>query len=649
MQEAKLRDLIAKDISKLKPGLTFLRKEKYIPNECGTRSFIDLYAKDENGRHVLIEIKRSDAAARQALHEVTKYVEGVKQHLGAKDTEIHVIIASTEWRELLIPFSRFTANIGFSIEGFNIITADDDADFRVESVPPLPTQNGRFIAPWHNIYWYTNEEALEQGVLSIQSAYAEKGVDDYIIITLYFQNRETLEERRASMRSAIAQMTGLDKSELSEDIPDVPVHEYVAYTARQMLSNETSLQMLAKDEDAFFEAQESLEDMGAEELACYLHGSIDSLDPRPIYDFYEIGYPAKFSMLVESENCTPLKLIRHGMFQRNTCLNDEVFYAELRGEDGATGQRFKRTVDIKNLAHVRTLKEDIVIALCNNPVWRNHILRIIDEIQAEFPNAKIEMSIFNPCTGVFTIYYATTREDGLLYIPSYHIIVKTPETVRMYYGILQECGSALTFPQILKKYYDSSIFALLHTMTWGGADSRDNDIIEDLGAQYRSCRVDIDGDERLSSVLKDEKWRPCETRQSFDAFIEYANKNETLLCQIIRKISPRDMGAFVDSSSSDIMLGKYVDVTLEKKNQYYSGAPSACDICKCPFEDDNFMVDGKMRDHSAWAHMCADCFGAYGENIAWGQGQLYKKDDEGWLLVGGAKDTSDDGDEYSSS
>lgn len=84
MKESALRDLIAQKISQLKPGLTLLQKEQYIPGEHGTKSFIDLYARDEKGRHVLIELKRSNTAARQALHEVSKYVEQVKRTLAQR-------------------------------------------------------------------------------------------------------------------------------------------------------------------------------------------------------------------------------------------------------------------------------------------------------------------------------------------------------------------------------------------------------------------------------------------------------------------------------------------------------------------------------------------------------------------------------------
>ena len=37
MKESALRDLIAQKISQLKPGLTLLQKEQYIPGEHGTK------------------------------------------------------------------------------------------------------------------------------------------------------------------------------------------------------------------------------------------------------------------------------------------------------------------------------------------------------------------------------------------------------------------------------------------------------------------------------------------------------------------------------------------------------------------------------------------------------------------------------------
>ena len=641
MKESQLRDLISLNINKLQSDLILLKKEQYIPNEFGTNGFIDLYAKDKFGNHVLIEIKRSNAASREALHEVNKYVEGVKQHFGVKDAEIHVIIASTEWGELLVPFSRFASDTTFSLQGYEIVITGDDADFHVNLVHPLSVSQGRFIAPWHDMYWYRDTSALENGVHSIQKAYQEKQIDDYVLITFYFRNELSVEERVAAMRTSIAQMVGIDESEVSP-LPEIPVYEYIAYTGLQILTKEKCLKILSRDSDVIEEVQELLPDMEEEEALCYLHESVGGMKPRAQNDYYEIGYPAKFGNLLDAPNSEILNIIRHGSFARNALLSDETIISELRGEDGSTGQRFKKKISINNTAHIRTLKSEISSCLSDNPIWKAHILRIIEEIQAEFSDSEIDISIYNPCTGVFTIYYSTTRKDGLLYIPSYHIIVHNPKDVRMYFGALEKAGEALTFPQILDKYYSGNLDALLLAVTWGGKDSRDSDIIEDLGARYRSFRCDKMEEGHVFFKLQDDKWRVCPPTDFITLFSQYLEDNEKLVHQIITKIHPRNNGAFFDMGSSTLSLDKLVDMNFaKKKNRYFDGAPPECDICHCSFEDEKYMIDGKLKDHGAWACMCADCFKSFGEGIAWGQGQLYLRTFRGWLLVGGSIDDSD--------
>ena len=45
-------------------------------------------AKDSQNRYVLIELKRSDAVARQVIHEVLKYIEGIKENKSLKNDEL---------------------------------------------------------------------------------------------------------------------------------------------------------------------------------------------------------------------------------------------------------------------------------------------------------------------------------------------------------------------------------------------------------------------------------------------------------------------------------------------------------------------------------------------------------------------------------
>lgn len=639
MKESALRDLIAQQIDKLKPGLTLLQKEQYIPSEYGTKSFIDLYAKDEKGCHVLIELKRSATASRQAIHEVNKYVERVKQYFGAKDFEIHVIIASTEWEELLLPFSRFYADAGFSVEGIQIDISEDNINFQVRSILPLTIVQGRFVAPWHNVYWYTDNSAFQQGIAAIKHAYRQKGIDDYVIVKFYLPDHSTSDERRAALRAKVANILNVAESELSDSLLNVslPAHEYIAYTAVQKLSKDKCLQIISCDKDKLKEAQELLPSMGEDEALCYLHESIEFVEPSPRSDYYEIGYPSKFSKFCELPNCTSLGIIRHGIFLRNAVLTDDVIYSELEGKDGSTGQKFKRTVDMKELAHIKNLKEDIATVLETNPVWRNHILQIIEEIKVQFPDSEIDIYVFNPSTGVFTIYYALAKENGYLYLPNYYILIKNPNVTRLHFGALEATGSSMTFPQLLQKYYDGNLAGLLMTVIWGEKDERDSDIIEDLGAQYRSYRFDLSGGKVTEFfTLQDGKWRPCEACSPDALFNTYVDKNQTLVNQILFKIHPRDKGVFFDSNNTDISLEKYVDMeTAKKRNIFYSDAPDICDICKVPLSHEKFMVDGAVQGDFSWANMCADCFCAYGVKIGWGYGQLYKREADKWLLVGG--------------
>lgn len=378
MKESALRDLIAQKISQLKPGLTLLQKEQYIPGKHGTKSFIDLYARDEKGRHVLIELKRSNIAARQALHEVSKYVEQVKQHFGVKDSEIFAIIASTEWGELLLPFSRFCEDAGFSIEGIQIDVTEDHSDFQARPISPFATIRGRLIAPWHHIYWYTDKDALQRGIAAIERAYSAKGIDDYVIVSFYLPDPSTPEERRAALLSEVANMLKVPQASLSTSLASFspPTYEYMAYTAVQMLPDETCLQIISCDEALFEEAQ-----------------------------------------------------------------------------------------------------------------------------------------------------------NAILLMPK---------------------GPALTFSQLIKKYYHGSLAALLETVTWGGRDERDSYLVEDLGAQYQSYRFDIlHGTATGFFTLQDAKWRPCGPVALPVLFQIYAEKNQSLVREILETIKPHDRGTFFECHPVD--------------------------------------------------------------------------------------------------
>ena len=73
--ETDLRDHVAADLTLLEAGLTLVTTEFPLPNAVGTRGRVDILARDRHGMWVVIELKRSNTSAREALHELAKYVE----------------------------------------------------------------------------------------------------------------------------------------------------------------------------------------------------------------------------------------------------------------------------------------------------------------------------------------------------------------------------------------------------------------------------------------------------------------------------------------------------------------------------------------------------------------------------------------------
>jgi len=83
MNESIIRESLFKTLSQHFPNLTPINQEVYLKID-DKRSFIDILAHDEKNNYVIIELKRTNQASRQALHEVFKYTEFVKKNYAVK-------------------------------------------------------------------------------------------------------------------------------------------------------------------------------------------------------------------------------------------------------------------------------------------------------------------------------------------------------------------------------------------------------------------------------------------------------------------------------------------------------------------------------------------------------------------------------------
>lgn len=90
------------------------------------------------------------------------------------------------------------------------------------------------------------------------------------------------------------------------------------------------------------------------------------------------------------------------------------------------------------------------------------------------------------------------------------------------------------------------------------------------------------------------------------------------------------------AGSGSAMLDSLVDTDRAKKDEvYFSPPPTHCDLCRKSLAKEKYMIDGAVKDLGGWACMCAGCFNERGRKIGWGHGQLYLRDENGWLEVAG--------------
>lgn len=648
MLEAPLRDLLSAQISILEDGLQLLEIEKYLPSTVGTRSFIDILAKDQRGRWVLIELKRSDAAAREAIHEIHKYVEAVKSYLGARDDEIRALIVSTEWKELLVPFSRFAHDTPISVLGVHLIVDEASGSLSAEKVEILGFSSGRVLSPWHEIRMYSSHDRLMEGIASYDASCSAKGIKDYIMLEMV-ATEDFYERSVWALAYNLNQIHEKPNPPTEEDLEQTRDRldrlEHLIYFVPQLQSAEDYLEMISSSPEMYEEAKGFFEDMEGNELLQSLQSYALDAEPRVKRDHFEIGYPAKFkNKLLEDEKWSIIRVHRRGAFARNTVLSDETILSEVSGDAGTSGQRLRRSVMLSDRAEMGQLLKDLEESLPNNPVWAAMIRSQLEEARQDFPDSSVDVSVFAPSTGILTLFFVTTKDDGVFYVPSYSLnIHKDDIGCRVYVGELASADTEVRTPsefrKIIDQFYNGDIGSLTLSMTWGGYEPRDIDVLEELGIIYSSFRCDIAEEDRKFSRVINGRWKAVSQVTPFALFNEYLERNRDLLRTIFYKLSPR-IGVMCDGSSASKVLKDVVDESCVAKGRYYEDSPDYCDLCLIPLENEEYISDGRVDGQAAWANMCADCTVHHGAGIAWGTGQLYRKaPDNRWLMVaGGAPD-----------
>lgn len=546
--EAELRDKLINKLHILDKSLVFLEKETYIPNSLGTRGFIDILARDDKGHLVVIELKKSNSSSREALHEVLKYLEGIKKQKGLRDDEICTMIVSTHWQELIVPFSSFYGQCKCNIEGYQLKLNDSFEPIYAEKIDPLLLNNGRLFCDHHMLRVYTSEENMKVGVESHIKCFEEKGVSDYVLVVLNapdgWRNKEltAIESNLKQFYKKVEDNPSNETDTMQRIREHLPDYKFIIYSATLLQDEKSYWSIIEKDKDIFEEVSEIIDDYEGEDKIDTLHDyAVDCVKPIPICDTSQIGNAAKFEKYTENDGWTISQIIRSGALSNNEILSDEIILNELKGSAGTTRQKYMKNFSSGNNADFTQMEKEIQVCLSDNLQWQRPILHIIEQLRelSKKKDFRGRVYIYNPMHTIYSIYLIACSGNPVQWTPNFYITLDMEDEIFLYFGCLERNGKKPILEATLKEFYDDSLFDLFYSLTWGGYQHNDTKIANSLGLNYSTYLMKNINGTSVFYEYTDYEFQECDSHDPFRPFIDYLREEKAMVEDIINLFENR--------------------------------------------------------------------------------------------------------------
>lgn len=140
--ERELTIYLSKNLHLIEPGMTLVATNYAVANNVsGASGSFDILALDQFKNKVIIEVKRSDQAARQALHELSKYISLFMEAGKVSRNKIRCFVLSTVWHELDVPLAFFRENCPIDVKGFAISAVNGSVVVEERKLPLISSDS----------------------------------------------------------------------------------------------------------------------------------------------------------------------------------------------------------------------------------------------------------------------------------------------------------------------------------------------------------------------------------------------------------------------------------------------------------------------------------------------------------------------------
>lgn len=184
LSERQLRDIVVANLDVLEPGLTLVATEYRLPNAIGSGGRVDILAKDVFGHFVVIEIKRSNTAAREAIHELYTYLELLRAERGLRPVDLRCMLISTTWTGLMRPFSGFVRFSEYDCAGFMPVFDTNGHLIRFSQIEALPAPILHGLTGEQELLLFSDPSDRDAAFDSLAATLAEVGCPDIVGVCL---------------------------------------------------------------------------------------------------------------------------------------------------------------------------------------------------------------------------------------------------------------------------------------------------------------------------------------------------------------------------------------------------------------------------------------------------------------------------------
>lgn len=388
--ENTIRDKLVATLDVLEPGLTLVERNHALPNAVGAKGFIDILARDRLGTFVIIELKRSDQSSREALFEILKYIPLFIRLHGVQPHRIRCFIVSTNWHELLVPYSEFRRRCEAQTEGFRI---EVDANGRVTKAEKVADHIEDDLAQsfrLHCCYLYPTAAERNDSIASLRAAYQDSGTTGFVLFRLDYRGSSP---HVTFPFAAYFVVTRADPSVLA-GIKSEAENELGAEDGKP-----DDVELRYSTEDRFLgRVNESLSD----------HFGSHNLEVSP-------STPDNFANMVEGTWRIVL-IERFGPHSSTLIMPDSDLIEMVKGASGDNSVRFERITSPSNKLDWNYVLASAATFLQGNPIWQAGTTWFFDRVEQEFASGTVLIQIYNPLMLPESLYrFATTGSSE--YIP----------------------------------------------------------------------------------------------------------------------------------------------------------------------------------------------------------------------------------------